>query len=565
MKFIISELVYLLSEQEVRRNLKPLLQFMAFVALIVCASSVVFHLLMAWEGQQHSWLTGFYWTLTVMSTLGFGDITFQTDLGRGFSIVVLLSGIVLLLILLPFTFIRFFYAPWLEAQLRLRAPRGLPEGERNHVVFGRWDEIAREMIERLDDQGIAHCVIEPDPARAAALGAEGVRAVLGEFDAAMTYEAVCARNARMVVANLDDARNTSLILTVREVCGQVPIAALVESEDSVDVLELAGASSVLALKRRLGNQLASRVMVGTPRAHRVGRYKGLVIAEFPVHNTPLAGRSVADSRLRQLTGLNVVATYERGQMLPARPDTVLGDYGIAVVVGTESQIDSLDALFVIYEPNENPVIVIGGGNVGSAVIRALKERDVVVHVVEEDPALRAPLEAMADRVVIGDAADYQAIMGAGLSDAPSVVLTTQDDAKNIFLTLYCRRLNPDTRIVSRITRERNLEAIHRAGADFVLSYGTLAVNSLLALVHGREVVLAGEGIDVFLEPVPASLRGTALGDSGIASETGLNVIALQKPGAPAVNPTAETELDEGTELVLLGSPEQLSAFRKRYS
>ena len=47
--------------------------------------TVLFHLLMDYEGQEHTWLTGFYWTLTVMSTLGFGDITFHTDLGRGLS------------------------------------------------------------------------------------------------------------------------------------------------------------------------------------------------------------------------------------------------------------------------------------------------------------------------------------------------------------------------------------------------------------------------------------------------------------------------------------------------
>ena len=565
MKFITSELAYLLTQQEARRNLKALLQFLVFVAAIVTACSLAFHAIMAWEGQDHSWLTGFYWTLTVMSTLGFGDITFHSDLGRAFSIGVLLTGIVLLLILLPFTFIRFFYAPWLEAQLRLRAPRGLPEGTRDHVVVGCYDEIARSLLGRLEDQGIPHCVIEPDPAKAAELNSDGVSAVLGQFDSSDTYRAVHARDARLVVANLDDVRNTNLILTVREVCGDVPIAALANREESVDVLGLAGASSVLSLKQRLGAQLASRVMVGTPKAHRVGRLKGLVIAEFPVHNTPLAGRTVADARLRQLTGLNLVATAERGLMRPARPETVLSDYSIAVVVGTENQVASLDALFVIYEPNENPVLVIGGGTIGQAVIRALKERDVVVHVVEENPALREILEAMADRVIIGDASNYATIMEAGLSAAPSVVLTTQDDAANVFLSVYCRRLNPDTRIVSRITHERNLEAIHRAGADFVLSYATLAVTSLLALVHGRELVLAGEGIDVFVEPLPEQLAGTTLGDSGIAAQTGLNVIALQKPDGPAVNPTADTELTAGFELVMLGSAEQLSTFRKRFS
>ena len=50
----------------------------------------------------------------------------------------------------------------------------------------------------------------------------------------------------------------------------------------------------------------------------------------------------------------------------------------------------------------------------------------------------------------------------------SVLLTTNDDAMNIYLAIYCRRLNPGLRIVSRITHERNVEAIHRAGADFVL-------------------------------------------------------------------------------------------------
>jgi Trk K+ transport system NAD-binding subunit len=338
--------------------------------------------------------------------------------------------------------------------------------------------------------------------------------------------------------------------------------ALAEDKDSVDVLELSGATSVLPLKHRLGEHLASRVMVGTAQAHRVGRYKNLVIAEFPVHNTGLAGRTVADSRIRELTGLNLVACAERGQLGPARADTVLSDYSVAVVVGTESQVESLDAMFAIYEPNENPVLVIGGGKVGRAVARALKSRDVGVHIVEEDSDLESLLARVADRVFTGDAADLEVIMRAGLAEAPSVVLTTNDDAMNIFLTVYCRRLNPDTRIVSRITHERNLEAIHRAGADFVLSYTTLAVTSLLSLVHRRELVLAGEGVDLLIEPVPASLAGVTLAESGIAAQTGLNVVALQTPDGPAENPTAATELVAGHELVMLGTAVQLAKFHK---
>jgi len=42
---------------------------------LVVIYSVLFRYIIEMEGRQYSWVTGFYWTLTVMSTLGFGDIT----------------------------------------------------------------------------------------------------------------------------------------------------------------------------------------------------------------------------------------------------------------------------------------------------------------------------------------------------------------------------------------------------------------------------------------------------------------------------------------------------------
>jgi hypothetical protein len=124
-KFLTSQISYFLNERAARQNISALLKYVLFTAAVIAVYSVLFHLIMLHaEGRYHSWITGIYWTLTVMTTLGFGDITFTSDIGRLFSIVVLLSGIVLLLILLSFMFIRLFYAPWLEAQIRLRGPCG---------------------------------------------------------------------------------------------------------------------------------------------------------------------------------------------------------------------------------------------------------------------------------------------------------------------------------------------------------------------------------------------------------------------------------------------------------
>ena len=71
----------------------------------------------------------------------------------------------------------------------------------------------------MDDQGLPYCVIEPDAAKAAELKTDGVSVVMGDVDSSATYEAVHAAESRLVVANLGDAVNTNITLTVREAGG----------------------------------------------------------------------------------------------------------------------------------------------------------------------------------------------------------------------------------------------------------------------------------------------------------------------------------------------------------
>ena len=94
MKFFPSQFSLLSQGKGARRNFGYFFRVIVILAVCVAVFSVFFHYIMEYEGREYSWITGLYWTLTVMSTLGFGDITFNSDLGRFFSIVVLLTGIV---------------------------------------------------------------------------------------------------------------------------------------------------------------------------------------------------------------------------------------------------------------------------------------------------------------------------------------------------------------------------------------------------------------------------------------------------------------------------------------
>ncbi|MGF1531441.1 MAG: potassium channel family protein [Puniceicoccaceae bacterium] len=564
MKFLVSQMSYFLRDPKAKRNLGALGSYLLILAVLVTVYSIGFHVLMLLEGQKHSWLTGLYWTLTVMSTLGFGDITFTSDAGRLFSTLVLVSGLILLIIMLPFAFIRFFYAPWLEAQIKAAVPKSVPGQTKDHLIICRRDWITNGLIRKLKVMGIPYCLLEDDAEQAVQLQEDGFNVINAPIDDPDTYRALNVENARLLLANAEDMVNTNIILTVRSIDQNLPIIALAEEEDSVDIFKLSGATYPLPLKVRLGEQLATRVSAGIGTAHEIGRFRDLVIVEFLVHDTPLAGVTLRDANLRERTGVNVVGVWKSGKLCPVQPDAVLEETFVPVAVGSASQINRLNRLLGTGEKKKHQVLVIGGGKVGQSTARALKRRGVHVRILDLNPKLEETLGEFCDEVIIGNGSDLATMKRAGIDSVSAVALTTHDDAQNIHLTVYCRRLRPEIGIVSRITRERNIEAIYRAGADFVISYASLGCEFITAYLSNREPVMVGEGADFFSLHVPEKLAGKTLLESGIGAATNLVVLAIEDGDQYNSNPGPDAVLHPQCKLFMLGTNEQRDQFVKLF-
>jgi Trk K+ transport system NAD-binding subunit len=562
-KFLPAQFSYFVETTGMRRNVKLLIRFLAILVVLIVFYSIVFHLIMEYEDQAHSWVTGFYWTLTVMSTLGFGDITFQSDLGRMFSILVLVSGVMFLLIVLPFTFIQFFYAPWLEAQTRRRVPREVDDSVVDHILLASHEPVAVSLIQRLDSLGRAYLLIEPDLGRALELEEAGLKVVLGSPEDLDTYSRLGVQRAAMVVANVDDHVNTNITFTVREQDETVPIVSFARDAASVDILELAGSTTVLQLPDMLGRSLARRVLAGDHRAGVIGEFDELVIAEAPVAGTPLIGKTLGEGWLREMTGLTAVGAWERGRFSVPGPDTRLNPSTVLLLAGTEDQLLRFTELTAIYRPVDGPVLVLGGGRVGRAAAAALAERGLEYRIVERNPdRVRIP-----EHTVVGNAADRECLESAGLHAAPTIIVTTADDATNIYLTIYCRRLRPDVQIVSRATMERNVSTLHRAGADFVMSYASMGANAILNALEGGNIVMIAEGLDLFRVPVPPALQGMKLRETRIRQETGCHVVAFHDGGGMHTNPPPDATIpaEPGSELILVATPADEHRFLRWFS
>lgn len=560
MKFLPAQLAFFLQSQRARSNVGALLKLVGLMVLMVVAYSVAFHLLMAREGRDHSWVTGLYWTLTVMSTLGFGDITFTSDAGRIFSVVVLISGVIFLLVLLPFTFIQFFYAPWMEAQRQRRAPRELPSKTRDHVILTQYDPLAMSLIERLELYGRPYVVLEPELNRALELHELGVRVMLGDLDDEESYRRLRTHQAALVVAGVDDFVNTNITFLARGLSEHTAIVALARDEHSVDILELAGATQVLQLADMLGRSLARRALGGETRANVIGRFASLVIAEAPVMGTPLVGRRLVDSGLREATGLTVVGLWERGRFTPADPQSRIESSSVLLLAGTEDQLRAFDDLVVIYNAPDDPVLILGGGRVGRAAAASLAERGVPYRIVEKNPAMVRD----AEHYVEGSAADLAVLKRAGIDAAPTTIVTTNHDATNVYLTIYCRRLRPTMQIIARSNLERNITTLHRAGADLVMSYPSMGADAIFNVLEKNDLFMVAEGLDVFRYPAPAALAGRTLAESRIREDTGCLVLAIEVRGELIPSPPPSTRIPEHSELILIGTTAAGRRFKEEY-
>lgn len=562
MKLFLVQILFFIRNKEAKKNVHLLAKFLFFLAAIVTLYSISFHLLMEYEGQSYSWITGFYWTLTVMSTLGFGDITFSTDLGLVFTLLVLLSGVVLMLIMLPFTFIQFFYAPWLEAQGQARTPRNLPKTTRNHVILTNYDPLSRILVKKLKKHDYQYCFVTGDHQQATEIYDAGYHIVLSEVDEPETYTNLRAEQAALIVATGDDLTNTNISFTVREVCETTPIASSADKEHSLDILKYPVNTHVFPFMKMLGINMAEKTLPFT-EPHITGRFEKLCVAEVPIRDTALANQTLAQANLRQKQNITVIGIWEKGTVLQPTADHLLQETNILIIAGSEEAISEANRLLntASITPFPEPtVLILGGGRVGEAAADFLNEKEIPYIVIEK----RRGSFKNDNCHVYGDAADIDVLKEAGINQANAVLITTHDDAMNIYLTFYCRQLRPDIQIISRATEERTIPKLHRAGADLVDSSAVMGASTIMNLLQPADVSFFSEEMNVFEVPTPEGFFGKSLTELEVRKKTNCSLLAIKKGKAFITNPNPETAFPKGGELILAGSPESEKLFRQEF-
>ncbi len=161
------------------------------------------------------------------------------------------------------------------------------------------------------------------------------------------------------------------------------------------------------------------------------------------------------------------------------------------------------ALEVRRIPDGGHVIVCGLGNIGYRTVEELlsyEERAVVIEL-SRDGRFVATARRLGVPVIIGDATVREVLRQAHAATARAVVAATSNDLVNLEVALLVRDLNPEQRVVVRLS-DPNLAAALRENANirFALSVPALSAPAFVAglfgdrvlsvcLVHGRLVAV----------------------------------------------------------------------------
>ena len=214
------------------------------------------------------------------------------------------------------------------------------------------------------------------------------------------------------------------------------------------------------------------------------------------------------------------------------------------------------------------IILAGLGRVGRQAAQELQHSGTSFVVIDPSAAAARHADEHGYLWLEGDATDDAVLERAGVRRARGLIVTTGNDAANMYIILSARVLNPDLYIVSRAMDEASVTKLSRAGANRAISPYAIGGHRLAHLILKPTVVeffetalRAGKdalNIEDLAGPADSPVVGRTLDALNIRRVTGVTILAILREGNPLVSPPGDFALSQGDQLLALGTGEQLA-------
>lgn len=322
---------------------RRILRIFTLLAALIVVSSAGYMII-----EDASLIEAAYMTMITLSTVGFREVIELSDMGRIFTIFVIIAGVGTGAYLFS-SIAEYFIAGELAGTLRTRKMMNKIKKINKHYIVCGYGRIGEHVARELNTLKLPFVVIDLKPEALEKCENQNFLYIEGDAtEDSVLMQAGIERAEGFIAALSDDSNNVFAVLTARALNPTLKIASRATNEAAERKLEKAGADKVITPYRMAGYRIVSQlrrpnVLSFVDMAMR-SQSSQLWLEEISIsENSSLVGKSLVNANIRVNTGANVLSIMrgDHGDLLDWTPDLKLLAGDILIVLGNSEQLGRL--------------------------------------------------------------------------------------------------------------------------------------------------------------------------------------------------------------------------------
>jgi len=312
------------------------------VLLAILLGTVVFHLLEGW-----SILDSLYVTVQTVTTVGFGDLTPRTTIGRLFATFFMMLGVGVVLYALTSTVQSIVHSELFARYGHSRKMSKL----RDHFIICGAGRVGSHLIRSLRAIDGVFVVIESDQGKVEALMNLGIPTLVRDATLEESLIEAGVQHARGIATCLpDDADNVYVVLTARDLNPRIHIVARAAEEQAESKLIRAGANRVVAPTIIGGHRMAmalTKPAVGDFLDSITANHLELGFEQLEVDPvSSLVGRKLSETVIRSELNIVIVSIRRDDGEIIFNPsgETKIEGGDMLIAIGNPESLSRLNTL-----------------------------------------------------------------------------------------------------------------------------------------------------------------------------------------------------------------------------
>jgi voltage-gated potassium channel len=223
------------------RHIPPHLKTSIFLLFMVFLTGTVgFHLL-----EKKGFVDSLYWTVTTMSTVGFGDVVAVTPEGKIFSIFIIISGVSVTIY--TFTALMVFSMEGeLKTILGVKKMQEKIDQLKGHLIVCGYGKVGKNIVATLIKENIPFVVLEKDHDALELLMKNNILHIDGDATYGETLDTAGIKRGKVLISCLShDADNLYVLIEAKEKNPEIHIILRASRPESVQRFRKLGADTVI--------------------------------------------------------------------------------------------------------------------------------------------------------------------------------------------------------------------------------------------------------------------------------------------------------------------------------